>query len=198
MDYRRRRIMLAALQNRQTVAPREHEALLKQLALEEVKEMYRDWTSLSLLDAQTSSPGIQLLRIAILEERIGDRLKNAVAVSSLLDASGQVGLVAHRLNHANRHVRARALEVLDNTGDAKINRWILKLLDTNDPATHVKEAASAFQIEPMPLLATISAYVSDPCGWIRQCAGFAAMNLFYISRDPCWQEVAARAEKNLV
>jgi hypothetical protein len=199
-DYRRRYTMLAALLSRRAQVQREHglEARLKRLAHEEVKEIYRDWTSLSSLDAKGSVAGVRLLRTAVAEERIGDRLRNVVTISALLDASGQVGLVAHRLSHSNKHVRAQALEVFDNTGDAKINRWILRLLETNDPAAHARDAASGFQLSPLPLLETISSYADDPFDWIRQCAGYAAANLYYITRDHCWLEVTVRAEKGLV
>ena len=189
-DYRQREIMLAALQKRHTIAKRENQPRLKQLALEEIKEIYRDWASLATLDAQPALPGISLLRIAVFEERIGDRLKNVIAVSSLLDESGHIALAARRLRHANNHVRAQALEVLDNTGDTKINRWVLKLLDANSPAPHVKEAASSFNIEPRPLLETIAGYASDPCEWIRECARYAAANLYYMLGDSCWRDVS--------
>jgi hypothetical protein len=72
---------------------------------------------------------------------------------------------------------------------------IVKLLDTNDPSTHVKEAAFTFQIEPLPLPKVIAAYASDPCEWIRQCAEYAAINLFYVSKDSCWLDGIAEAKK---
>jgi hypothetical protein len=178
------------LQERPTIAKRENEPRLKQLALEEIKEIYRDWAALATLDKQPALPGISLLRTAVFEERIGDRLKNVVAVSSLLDESGHIALAARQLRHANNHIRAQALEVLDNTGDIKINRWVLKLLDANSPAPHVKEAASSFKIEPRPLLETIAGYASDPCEWIRQCARYAAANLYYMLGDDCWRNVS--------
>jgi hypothetical protein len=190
VDYRRREIMLAALQERHSTAKRENEPRLKQLALEEIKEIYRDWVSLSTLDAQPALPGISLLRTAVFEERIGDRLKNVIAVSSLLDESGHIALAARRLRHANNHIRAQALEVLDNSGDVKINRWVLKLLDANNSTPHIKEAASSFNIEPRPLLETIEGYASDPCEWISECARYAAANLYYMLGDSCWREVS--------
>ncbi len=194
-DYRRRGIMFAALQRRQGYAKNGHDALLRKLAQEEVKEIYRDWASVSQLDAKSSLPGISLLRAAVVEERIQDRLRSVVAASAFLDPSGQVGLAALRLDHDNRHVRARALEVLDNTGDQKINRHILRLLDTNDPAAHAREAASGFHIAPIPLHAAISAYASDPSEWIRECASYAAANLFYDSREQCWLDIVNRSEQ---
>jgi hypothetical protein len=194
-DYRRRGIMLAALQRRQKSADGGRETLLRRLALEEVKEIYRDWASVSQLDAKGTLPGVRLLRTAIIEERIQDRIQSVVAASAFIDSSGQVGLAAHRLDHENRHVRARALEVLDNAGDLKINRHILRLLDTNDPAVHVREAAAAFRITPVPLIASVSAYASDPSEWIRECTAYAAANLFYDSGEACWLEVSNRAQQ---
>jgi len=193
-DYRRRGIMLSALQRWQGGAKHVSGPLLRKLAQEEVTEIYRDWTAVSQLDEKSSLPGVRLLRTAILEERIDDRIKNVVAVSAFLDDSGQVGLAAPRLHHDNRHMRARALEVLDNTGDQKINRSILRLLDTNDPAAHAREAANTFHITPSPLITTVSAYAIDPSTWIRECTAYAAMNLFYDSREKTWLEVAVRAE----
>jgi AAA family ATP:ADP antiporter len=197
VDYLKRAIMLAALEKRKAAARRYHgwEARLRGLALEEIKETYRDWAALAILDGGELPKQLQLLRLSVLEERIGKRLASVVAVASILDGSGQIGLVAPRLHHSNRHIRAQAMEVFDNSGDLKVNRWILRLLETDDPSAHAKTASSGFQIGPPPLPDTIGLYAGDPCDWIRECSAYAAANLYYRTRDPRWLDAPDVAKK---
>jgi hypothetical protein len=82
----------------------------------EVKAIYSDWISLNTLDTRAELAGIKLLRMAIFEESINERLRNVVHISALLDKSGRIWAVVPRLYHSNRHVRAQAFELLDNVG----------------------------------------------------------------------------------
>jgi hypothetical protein len=184
MDYCHRGIMLGALQRRPALVGKKYDALLQELAHSEIRFIYGNWSSIQTLDAKASLPGVRLLQTAINEEVISLRLRNLVSISSLLDKSGQIGRVAHRLHHADRHVRARALEVLDNAGDFKVNRWALRLLDGEDVAICGKPAASSLKIKAKPFMEVIREFGNDRNEWIQSCAAYAASNVGMASADP--------------
>jgi len=190
--YCRRATMLNALLQRRELVGKECDELLREVAHDEIRRIYRDWSAVHTLDSKVSLPEVNLLKTAVFEESIDLRTHNLVSISSLLDKSGQIGQISHRLYHANRHIRARALEVLDNVGDSKINRWALRLLDSSEAAIHVKEAALGFKIKAKPLMDVIVEYGGHDNEWIRSCAAYAAAGMFEASKDPRWNNPFAR------
>ena len=191
-DYCRREAMLGALNQRHALVDKEFDETLRQVAYAEIRSIYGDWSSLHTLETKGSVPAVHLLKTAVMEESIDRRVGNLIFIASLLDKSGHIGQVAHRLHHANRHVRARALEVIDNVGDSKINRWVLRLLDSADASIHVKEAALGLKIKAKPLKDIIVEYGKHTNAWIRGCAAYAAAALSEASKDPRWNRPLAR------
>jgi HEAT repeats len=187
--YLHRSVMLKALYEGRVFPGKEHEEMLQEMALSEVKAVYSDWISLNTLDTKAELAGIKLLRMAIFEESINERLRNVVNISALLDKSGRIRAVVPRLYHSNRHVRAQAFELLDNVGDLKINRWLLRLLDTNDVATHSREGALTFKIRSKSLMAVVSEYINGHHVWLKECASYAASCLFAATADPRWERL---------
>jgi hypothetical protein len=163
--------------------------MLQEMALVEVKAIYSDWISLNTLDTRAELAGIKLLRMAIFEESINERLRTVVNISALLDKSGRIWAVVPRLYHSNRHVRAQAFELLDNVGDIRTNRWLLRLLDTNDVATHSKEGALTFKIRSKSLMAVVSEYINGHHDWLKECASYAASSLFAATNDSRWERL---------
>jgi hypothetical protein len=191
-NYLHRNVMLSALHERCFPVEKEHDTMLQDMALAEVKAIYSDWISLNTLDTRAELAGIKLLRMAIFEESINERLRNVVHISALLDKSGQIGAVVPRLYHSNRHVRAQAFELLDNVGDIRINRWILRLMDTNDVATHSKEGALSFKIRSKSLIDVVSEYINGHHDWLRECASYAASCLFVATNDTRWERLSVQ------
>ena len=188
-SYLHRSVMLSVLYERRFSLEKEHDDMLREMALAEIKAIYSDWISLNTLDTRAELAGIKLLRMAIVEESVNERLRNVVYISSLLDKSGRIWAVVPRLYHSNRHVRAQAFELLDNAGDIRINRWLLRLLDTNDVATHSKEGALSFKIRSKSLMAVVSEYINGHHDWLRECASYAASCLFLATKDPRWERL---------
>jgi hypothetical protein len=99
-----------------------------------------------------------------------------------------------RLYHPNRHVRARAFEVLDNVGNVKVNRWLISLLDTDDAVTHGREATISFKQRAKPLTDAVSGYLSAGSGeWLRTCALFASHALYAATGDQRWMNIYTKA-----
>jgi ATP/ADP translocase len=191
-NYLGRSVMLGAIYERRLSVDKSFDGLLRDVALEEVRGVYSEWMSAHTLDSKTELAGVKLLRTALFEECIEERLQNAVYVAALLDKSGQVRAVVPRLHHPDRHVRARALEILDNAGDAKINRSILRLLDTGDAAIHGREAALCHKIRSKSLMEVVADHIDNHHAWLKQCALFAASSLFADTKDPRWGRLMVR------
>ena len=188
-SYLGRSVMLGAIYERRLTVDKEFDGLLRDLAIEEIRGVYAEWMSAHTLDSKTELSGVKLLRTALVEECIEERLQNAVYIAALLDKSGQVRAVVPRLRHPDRHVRARALEILDNAGDAKVNRSILRLLDTGDAAIHGREAALCHKIRSKSLMEVVADHIDNHHAWLRQCALFAASSLFVATKDPRWERL---------
>jgi hypothetical protein len=110
-----------------------------------------------------------LLCHVIVEECVERRMNNLIYISALLDRSGRIGRIVRRLHHENRHVRARAVEVLDNVGNARVNRLLIGLLDTDH---HTSSASAAHdRTEGLPG-AVIERLSGCPNEWVRTCAAY--------------------------
>jgi HEAT repeat protein len=190
--YLHRGLMLRALYEGRVFPGKEHDDTLREMAFVEIKAIYSDWISLNTLDTRAELSGIKLLRMAIFEESINERLRTVVHISALLDKSGRIRAVVPRLFHSNRHIRAQAFELLDNVGDNRINRRLLRLLDTNDVATHSKEGALTFKIRSKSLMAVVSEYINGHHEWLKECAFYAASCLFTATNDVRWERLTIR------
>jgi HEAT repeat protein len=184
-----RNIMLGAIHERGLNIGEKHDALLRETALSEIRSVYSEWISIHTLDSKAELRGIQLLRTALVEESIATQLQNAVYAAAFLDKSGQVRAAMPRLYHANRHMRARAFEILDNVGDIRVNRSILRLLDTSDAAIHGREGALSFKIRSKSLMEIIAEHLENHHAWLRECAAYAASSLHAATNDPRWERL---------
>ena len=123
-----------------------------------------------------------------------EKLRNLVLMAALCDRTGQIGAIMQRLYHPNRHIRARAFEVLDNVGNVKVNRWLISLLDTDDAVTHGREATISFKLRAKPLIDAVSGYVANSGEWLHTCALYAAQALFNATGDQRWMNLYNRGD----
>jgi hypothetical protein len=198
--YVRRGIILKALFSRRTELAKTDCALLESVAQAEAASIYSDWLSLCILDTKGTFKEVALLRTAIYESCILEKTRNLIYIAALLDDTGLIGAVMQRLRHPNRHVRARAFEVLDNVGNSHVNRWLLSLLDSEDAMKHGRDATISFKQRSKTLVETVSEHATSSNEWLRLCALYASGALFDTTRDVRWQklyqkglEAAARA-----
>lgn len=171
MDYLRRHVVLRSLYGARVEPGRELEGRLRETALDESERARRDRAAIRCLNRVSRNPGVVLLRDAIEEECFGERVGSVLYVASLLDRGGRVRKAAHRLFHANRHVRARAIEVLDNAGDQKTNRLAVELLESRDALEESGGARRGSAIEPEEVLRE---YRTCAGAWVRTCCDYAA------------------------
>lgn len=188
-QYGRRGIILKALYAKSDRVGKEYDEVLADVAHLEACSVYSDWLSLCVLDTKGTVREVGLLRTAIYEVCILEKLRNMIYLAALCDKSGQIGTIMQRLNHPNRHVRARAFEVLDNVGNVKVNRWLISLLDTDDAVMHGREATIGFKQRAKSLIDAVSEHVSGPNEWLRVCALYAAAALFKSTGDARWKNL---------
>jgi ATP/ADP translocase/HEAT repeat protein len=171
-NFLQRNVVLKAIYNQRFERDKETLKMLQTIAREEVGAVYSDWSAYAVLE-ESGATGFALLRYAIVEECVNERMQNLFFLASMLDASGEVRRVIHRLHHANKYVRARAFEVLDNSGDFKTNRWIIRLLETDEAAAHAHEALTTLKQRPRHAQDVIEEYRHSPNAWVRQCSVYA-------------------------
>jgi HEAT repeat protein len=190
MHYVRRGIILKALYAKADLVGKEFDHVLENAAHVEACSVYSDWLSLCVLDTKGTLHEVELLRTAIYEVCILEKLRNLIYLAALGDRTGQIGSIMQRLYHPNRHVRARAFEVLDNVGNVKVNRWLISLLDTDDAVAHGREATISFKQRAKSLIDAVSEYLSAGSSeWLRICALYAAHALFDSTRDQRWMNL---------
>jgi hypothetical protein len=185
--YPERGILLRALYEKRLVLTKQEFEQLESVARAEVCSVYSDWISVGTLDTKAALKEVALLRTAVCESCIREKTGNIVLLAALLDNTGQIGAIMQRLRHANRHVRARAFEVLDNVGNSHVNRWLIGLLDSEDAVKHCHDATLVFKQRSKTLVETVTEYAEGPDEWLRTCAGYAKAALFESTRDVRWR-----------
>jgi hypothetical protein len=182
-NFMHRNLMLKALCQSRMVLGREQQQTVMQVGEMEVCEVYTDWLAFFTLGQGVLSREAQLLLNAIHEECIGERLQSLIYCAALLDPSGRIREIMGRLHHDNRHVRACACEVLDNAGNGRLNRWILKLLESEDAAVHGREAREALRLGTPQLVEAIERFEASPNEWVRLCARCVKLGMRTVSRS---------------
>lgn len=100
-------------------------------------------------------------------------MENLTYIAAILDRSGQVKKVIRRLNHENRHVRARAFEVLDNIGNSKINRSLIRLIDKYEKFKKGEKIPGSFPADSDSVTSIVNSYTDSPVKWVSECASYA-------------------------
>jgi HEAT repeat protein len=118
----------------------------------------------------------ELLAVSIKEESVYLHLWNLIYIAAIQDKSGRIKTIMRRLVHENKHVRARALEVLDNAGNARVNRMVIHLLENQTPSGAVSNGhrGNAGKEEVKEV---IERYISHENALIRECAFYALASL---------------------
>ena len=144
--------------------------LFNRIAGREIEAIEWEKQSLQTLSSSISDRMV-LLACAIREELIAIRLDTLLLLTALLDRSGVVGSVIPRISHSDAHVRARALEVLENTGDVKINRSIIGYIEwlATLPLPPHGDGGPALKKEVM----VAGSYCASHNKWVAACAEYA-------------------------
>lgn len=151
---------------------KETEQTLVDLAQDEAVFTYDAQLSYRLLIKEADIDAMRLLAWVIFEECIGIHIENLTYIAAILDRTGQVKKVMRRINHENKHVRARALEVLDNVGNLKINRNIIKLLEKNEKLKSAKTIPGSIAAENESIRSIINTHKESPIKWVSECATY--------------------------
>lgn len=139
---------------------------LADIAREEFEGYRRELTVRRALAAGPGGDGAELLGHAVDEECLRRRIDSLIAAASLLDETGSILSSARRLFHRDPHIRARALEVLDNAGNATVNKMAIEALELSDASG--REPAHA-----MRPAEAIDSFAHSDSAWVRRCAAFA-------------------------
>jgi len=153
---------------------REAQERLAVVAADIHRDINSDWLAYAALEPMAKEGKGELVQCALRELHIDGRIETLIHIAALLDATRRIRKVSGRLYHENMHVRARALEVLDNVGNMRVNKWIIGLLDSADPAQHIREARGVVREKPPDAAAVIARCRKSAYPWVRLCAQHAA------------------------
>lgn len=166
---RRNCLLVALRQSGKAVTPA-ITAVLQRCTSRENESIGWEKQSLQALMMSTSSRAA-LLSFAIREELIAIRIDNLLHIAALLDGKGVIAAVLPRLKHSDRHVRGRAAEVLENTGDIRINRMVLGLIDWLESfRTHSETTDTHLLAKEKAIAGT---YCTSHNTWVALCAEYA-------------------------
>ncbi|MBD3314576.1 MAG: hypothetical protein GF344_02205 [Chitinivibrionales bacterium] len=146
-----------------------NEELLVSVAEEEAAAVRDARHKYNVVVRSRGGGAVKLLAFAIAEECIERRMNNLIYISTLLDCTGRIGRITRRLHHKRRHVRACAVEVLDNVGNARVNRLLVSLLDVVFDED-VGVGRSAGTADGGRLRGVVAEMENCANEWVRTCA----------------------------
>ncbi|MBD3391825.1 MAG: hypothetical protein GF418_07190 [Chitinivibrionales bacterium] len=169
----RRHVLMRALFVSGAPLERDGERRLEKLAGREYRAARAAWDMYGTLAPRKADSRIELLMNAVREQSIDESVQCLIYMAALLDKTGQIRKVVGRIHHENRHVRARALEVLDNAGAMRINRWVTELLDHGHGSGKTRRAAAGQKLTDTGPVVASCAKSAYP--WVRMCAEYVVM-----------------------
>lgn len=169
----KRNIILKILSKHNQKITKEFETRLIAVAREEENFIAVRKNEINSLNTLRTHQAVQLLASVIQEEYIDLHIKNLMYLAIILDKSGKVKQVIRRISHENRHIRAGALEVLDNSGNFKVNRILLGQVDTDNEQNDMCETADFSAPDKREVSFILKKYSNDSNRWIQQCALYA-------------------------
>ena len=144
--------------------------VLGRIAAREAEAIEWEKQSIQLLTG-SGSDKMSLLSCAVREEVVSIRLENIMTIAALNDTTGIIGSVVPRLHHSDRHVRARAFEILENSGDVKLNRTIINCIEWLDALPKIEHRG--FPAVGPKELAAAGSYCTSHNRWVAICAEYA-------------------------
>lgn len=148
-------------------------ALLSGVALDELRNIYEHYWRTACFCGDGSNERCQLLEQAVLDELVDKHIENVMCMAAMIDSSSAIRRIFHRLRHDNRHVRARACEVLDNVGNVRLNRRLIELLETDRANEITHRGQELYRFEAIGRTAALQWYRTSTSDWVCQCAEYA-------------------------
>jgi HEAT repeat protein len=173
-DVEGRRYVIRALDR--IGSERARQALLPVLSLE-AEEAYYDLVQLETLTHLSDEPALALLKDSIVH-RVARAKRNAHQIlRAVFIAEPGMRLILSNLHHADKHVRASALEALEVRVEPTLLGGILPLFEHENPRVIAEHGSSYFQFpkrEPREVLYELTRHRSP---WVRACAVYVVGRL---------------------
>ncbi|MDD5675810.1 MAG: hypothetical protein PHC61_16690 [Chitinivibrionales bacterium] len=173
-NYLARACIVQALYHQEKPTTPDEDAVLHEIAREEAGECFGDYRALEALQPYGRGAHVCLLVDAVREESISARVDALLYTAAILDKTGQIRTVLFRARHPNSHIRGRALEVLDNVGDHRLNRLVMDLIDEHETAWYCRQAESVFKMSRRSPEEALAAFNQSANPWISLCARIVA------------------------
>lgn len=115
----------------------------------------------------------ELFCYALMEEYIDLEIRSLVIIASLIDTSMELRKCLPQLFYKDAHERARAFEMMNNTGFLKLNRLIIKLMEKRD---RLISMADPLKVPEPQVYSILERFLDSDNSWIVKCASFCLFN----------------------
>ncbi|MFP4521473.1 MAG: hypothetical protein ACLFQK_04950, partial [Fibrobacterota bacterium] len=135
-----------------------------------LQEIYTDIEYLSFLSGYKDGRSGDLLYQAVLENGYEIKKSMILYIVSLLDKSGELRSIIPKIRHSDQHIRANAVEMLENICHARFRKTVVPLFDDGKPERLVSLGRSVWKVKQKNLYSTLYDLYNSYDSWIRACA----------------------------
>ncbi len=124
----------------------------------------------------------------VLQDEIIEPAKECLTIiSAILDSTGKIKLVRKKLWYKSSHMRASAIETLENTGDIVFNRLVVSLFEKNESRrTRKINIADKLPNDKISFLKDLYSISDD---WVKDCTAYVCRELYKSSKDKLYLDV---------
>lgn len=135
------------------------------------------------LFVKSKDPHMQFFSTVIHEEWI-EEAKDCLAFSSaIMDPTGKIKMIRGKLRHADAHIRANAIEALENLGETSLNRLIIPLFEKGKTKLPDLPAGKRWPDTGLDKADFLKKLLTMPLPWVHICCIFSVYKSYLSSKD---------------
>jgi len=185
-DWRVRQNTLEIIQNTRLKALPSVLEAVRRAGWELISDTHRmNEAATALLTRQTEPEGEFLIEV-LHEEWIEPAKDCLILVAAILDPTDKIYLVGRRLRHRDSHIRANAIEALENLGDPALNRFLIPLFERKKTRVGTLPPGKLWSQQPPDLVSFLRHLLVLPHEWLRICCTYASYRFYLQKNDPAF------------
>ncbi|MFH0922204.1 MAG: hypothetical protein V1913_17810 [Fibrobacterota bacterium] len=172
-DRRVRRMVVRVIAREKDRLSREVKSRLASLAEAEIQRLYRYWQYSEFVRHEEGGDAASVYADLIRDNLITRNYPYVVTLLHTLSNSGHLLSVADKVLSANKHVRANALELVENNVDGRLAGMFLPLCETADPRSIVEHGKNEWKFEDVDIYFVLKDLAGNSDPWV------CAFTLYY-------------------
>jgi hypothetical protein len=182
-DRRIRRMAVRVIARDKGKLSREVRNRLASLAEAEIQRLYRYWLYCEHVRNSENSDAASVYADLIRDNLITRNYPYVVTILHTLSSSSLLLSIADKVLSPNKHIRANALELLENNVDGHFTRMFLPLCETADPAAIVAHGKNVWKFEPVDIYFVLNDLAGNRDPWVRAFTLFFALQKYRSTGD---------------